>query len=104
MPLTAFALNCTLKIPRDDDESSTDRMLAELTNALAAHDVGCETARALAHNIKPGVLSDLGEADDWPKLREKILAADIFILGLPIWMGQPSSVAKRVMERMDAFL
>ncbi|TIU31873.1 MAG: NADPH-dependent oxidoreductase, partial [Mesorhizobium sp.] len=35
---------------------------------------------------------------------EKILAADIFVLGLPIWLGQPSSVAKRVLERMDAFL
>ncbi|TGS60375.1 NADPH-dependent oxidoreductase, partial [Mesorhizobium sp. M3A.F.Ca.ET.201.01.1.1] len=33
-----------------------------------------------------------------------ILAADIFILGTPIWLGQPCSVAKRVMERMDAFL
>src|SRR5690606_15412093 len=36
--------------------------------------------------------------------REKIVAADIFILGTPIWMGQPSSVAKRVLERLDAFL
>lgn len=26
------------------------------------------------------------------------------MLGTPIWMGQPSSVAKRVLERMDAFL
>lgn len=31
------------------------------------------------------------------------LDADILILGTPIWMGQPSSVAKRVLERMDAF-
>lgn len=60
--------------------------------------------RALDHDIKPGVFSDLGNGDDWPKLREKIVVADIFILALPIWLGQPSSVAKRVMERMDAFL
>lgn len=104
MPLTAFALNCTLKMPDGEEASSTDRMLAELADALAAHDVECETVRALAHDIKPGVLSDMGKGDDWPGLRAKILAADIFILGLPIWMGQPSSVAKRVMERMDAFL
>jgi multimeric flavodoxin WrbA len=104
MSLTAVALNCTLKMPTDGEESSTDRMLAELTKALASHDVGCETVRALAHDIKPGVLSDMGDGDDWPKLRKKILEADIFILGLPIWMGQPSSIAKRVMERMDAFL
>lgn len=42
--------------------------------------------------------------DGWPKLRSKILVADIFVLGLPIWLGQPSSVAKRILERMDAFL
>jgi multimeric flavodoxin WrbA len=34
----------------------------------------------------------------------KILASDILIVGTPIWLGQPSSVAKRVLERMDAFL
>lgn len=33
-----------------------------------------------------------------------MLSADIFLLGTPIWLGQPSSVAKRVLERMDAFL
>ena len=26
------------------------------------------------------------------------------MIGTPIWLGQPSSVAKRVLERMDAFL
>jgi hypothetical protein len=37
-------------------------------------------------------------------LREKILAHDIVIFGSPIWLGQIGSVAKRVLERMDAFL
>ena len=54
--------------------------------------------------ILPGVTSDEGEGDDWPALRKRILAADILILATPIWLGQPSSVAKRVLERMDAFL
>ena len=48
--------------------------------------------------------SDEGEGDDWPSIREKIVGADIFVLGTPIWLGQPSSIAKRVLERMDAFL
>jgi multimeric flavodoxin WrbA len=47
---------------------------------------------------------DEGAGDDWPAIREQILAADILIFGTPIWMGQPSSVAKLVLERMDAFL
>ncbi len=32
------------------------------------------------------------------------LFARRFTLGTPIWLGQPSSIAKRVLERMDAFL
>jgi multimeric flavodoxin WrbA len=33
-----------------------------------------------------------------------VLACDILVIGSPIWLGQPSSIAKRVLERMDAFL
>jgi len=103
--LTSFALNCSLKSSRDEEKSSTDRILRELSRCLSEH--GVETSapvRAVDFDIKPGVLSDEGEGDDWPGLRSRILAADIFVFGLPIWMGQPSSIAKRVMERMDAFL
>lgn len=38
-----------------------------------------------------------------PGIRQKILEAHILILGTPIWMGQPGSIAKRVLERIDAF-
>jgi multimeric flavodoxin WrbA len=102
--LTAFALNCSLKASDDEERSSTDRMLSDLLAALQQHGVKGEIVRALDHDIRPGVLSDEGEGDEWPALRERIVAADIFILGTPIWMGQPSSVAKRVLERLDAFL
>ncbi|TIT37153.1 MAG: flavodoxin family protein [Mesorhizobium sp.] len=104
MPLAAFAINCSLKASGDKEKSSTDKIIADLLAALKPHGVKGEVVRAVDHDIKPGVLSDMGKGDDWPGLREKILAADIFILGLPIWLGQPSSIAKRVMERMDAFL
>jgi multimeric flavodoxin WrbA len=56
------------------------------------------------HDIKPGVTSDEGEGDAWPGIRRKILDAHILVMGTPIWMGQPSSVCKRALERMDAFL
>jgi multimeric flavodoxin WrbA len=102
--LTAFALNCSLKPSSADESSSTDKMLADLLDAFAPHGVTGEIVRALDHDVKPGVESDMGEGDGWPAVREKIIAADIFVLGTPIWMGQPSSVAKRVLERLDAFL
>lgn len=94
--LNSFALNCSLKPSNAKEKSSTDRILQELIDDLSSHGV--------ENDIKPGVLSDEGEGDDWPELRGRILAADIFLLGLPIWLGQPSSIAKRVLERMDAFL
>jgi multimeric flavodoxin WrbA len=104
MPLKALALNCTLKSD-PTEASSTDAMIAVLKAAFADKDVTVtETVRVSALNIKPGVTSDEGEGDEWPALREKILAHDILIFGGPIWMGQLGSVAKRVLERMDAFL
>lgn len=60
--------------------------------------------RIVDYDIKPGVTSDEGKGDAWPALRQKVLDAQIFLLGTPIWLGQPSSVCKRVLERMDAFL
>ena len=102
MTIKAIALNCTLK---SSGESSTDAMIVVLKNAFAQVDVEVtETIRIAAHNVKPGVTSDEGDGDDWPAIRAKILSHDILILAGPIWMGQLGSIAKRVLERMDAFL
>jgi len=104
MPLKALALNCTLK--GDTNEASlTDAMIAVLKHAFSDYQVTItDTVRVAALDIKAGVTSDEGDGDAWPELRAKILAHDIIIFGGPIWMGQISSVAKRVLERMDAFL
>lgn len=101
MPLKVLALNCSLK--RTGESSSTDRLLKEVLDALGHHDAEGEIVRVAAFDIKPGVTADEGEGDEWPGLLRQILAADIVLLGTPIWLGQPSSVAKRVLERMDAF-
>lgn len=102
MKLKAIALNCTLK-PKG--KSSTDAMIKVLEKAFAKVGVEVtETIRIAAYDVKPGVSSDEGEGDAWPDIRKKILSHDILILGGPVWMGQIGSVAKRVLERMDAFL
>ncbi|NVD44005.1 flavodoxin family protein [Qipengyuania atrilutea] len=104
MPVSAIAINCSLK-KSSGEASSTDAMIAVLEEKFAKHDVKISgTLRIADYNVPPGVTSDEGEGDDWPKLREKILAHDILIFGGPIWMGQIGSIAKRVLERMDAFL
>lgn len=104
MAIKALPLNCTLKSD-SDEPSSTDAMIAVLAQAFRDRDVAVsDTVRVAALNIRPGVTSDEGGGDDWPALREKILAHDILILGGPIWLGQVGSIAKRLLERMDAFL
>jgi len=102
MSLSVLALNCTLK--SSPEKSSTEKLLSELLAAFREYDADGEIVRVVDLNIKPGVRSHEGPGDDWPALRGKILASDILVIGSPIWLGQPSSIAKRVLERMDAFL
>ena len=103
MAARAIAINCTLK-RSGDESSSTDKMIQLIAGELGKHDVELvETIRIADHDIKPGVTSDEGAGDAWPDIRRRILAADILIFGTPIWLGQMSSLAKRVVERMDAF-
>lgn len=100
--MKALALNCTLK--GGAEESSTERLLSQVLDELEKFDVEGSMLRVVDLNIKPGVTSDEGDDDDWPAVRTKLVDSDILVLGSPIWLGQPSSIAKRVLERMDAFL
>ena len=101
--LSAIAINCSLK-SCSGPPSSTDRMIKVIADALAPQGVDLkDTIRISEHSILPGVSSDEGQGDAWPAIRRQILSADILIFGTPIWLGQPSSLAKRVLERMDAF-
>lgn len=102
MTLKAVAFNCTLK--PGDEPSSTELLLTQIMDALAPYGIDGKLVRVVDHDIKPGVSSDEGPGDAWPALRKLVLDAQIFVLGTPIWLGQPSSVCKRVLERMDAFL
>lgn len=99
--LTCLALNCTLK---PEGPSNTQVLLDQLLAELDVHGVSSETVRVAAHDVLPGVESDMGAGDAWPAIRERLLASDILVIGTPIWLGNPSSVAKRVLERCDAFL
>lgn len=104
MALSALPINCSLK-GSSGEKSSTDQMIAVVAKHLGSSGVEVSAPLRMAdYSILPGVSSDEGEGDDWPQLREKILAHDILIFGTPIWLGQLSSIGKRVLERMDAFL
>lgn len=103
MALKALALNCTLK-GADKGASSTGVLLSQMLDELGRHGVAGEIVRVVDRNVLPGVTSDEGEGDGWPAIRRAVLDADILLLGTPIWLGHPSSVCQRVLERLDAFL
>ena len=100
--LTALVLNCTLS--PSPAESSTDKLGQQVLDELAKHGVTGSEVRVVDHDVRPGVKLDMGDGDEWPSIREKVMAADILVLATPTWLGQHSSVAQRVLERLDAEL
>ncbi|MEU9303826.1 NAD(P)H-dependent oxidoreductase [Streptomyces sp. NPDC048269] len=99
-PLRAVALVCTLS---PSPAPSSSQLLAEQTMAaLADHGVTGKTIRIADHDVRPGVEKDMGGGDAWPEIRDTIMGADILVLSTPIWLGHPSSLAQRVLERLDA--
>ncbi|OZM81001.1 flavodoxin family protein [Pseudonocardia sp. MH-G8] len=101
-PLTALALNCTLT--PSPGESSTEIMTDQVLEALGKHGVTGRSIRVVDLDVMPGVEMDMGAGDAWPGIRQEMLAADILVIATPTWLGQRSSVAQRVMERLDAEL
>ncbi|EFE72767.1 NAD(P)H-dependent oxidoreductase [Streptomyces filamentosus] len=98
--MRALALVCTLNA--SPAPSSSQRLAEQVMARFARHDVRGEIVRVADHDVRPGIGVDLGDGDAWPALREKVLAADILLIATPIWLGHPSSVCQRVLERLNA--
>jgi len=100
--LRALTITCTLK--PSPAESSSEVLAQQMAAFFDAHGVQTESLRAVDHVILPGVEKDMGTGDDWPAIREKVMNADVLVVVTPTWLGQASSVAQRVLERLDAEL
>lgn len=102
--LRALFINCTLK--RSPERSNTEGLIDVSRNILAKQGVGVEVIRAIDHDIATGVWPDMTEhgweSDEWPAIQEKVMAADILVIAGPIWLGDNSSVTKKVIERLYA--
>ncbi|AXE81668.1 flavodoxin family protein [Streptomyces atratus] len=102
--LRALYFNCTLK--RSPETSNTQGLIDHSRAIMEEHGVTTEVVRAVDHDIATGVWPDMREhgwqTDAWPELYEKVMAADILVLCGPIWLGDNSSVMKRVVERLYA--
>ncbi len=99
MALRATLLNCTLK--RSPEVSNTEALMRNVVRWWDEMDVESEIVRVVDYNIPTGVTSDEGDGDEWPQILEKIKAADILVIGTPIWFGHRGSVAQLVIERLD---
>jgi len=102
--LSALFLNCSLN--SDAFGSHTMRLMQRAAGVMRTEGVSVSTEHLLDHNIAFGMQTDMTEhgvdIDDWPKLQAKIDAADILVIGTPIWLGAKSSVASLAIERMYA--
>ena len=102
--LRALFLNCTLK--RCGEPSHTQRLIAVAAGVMTANGVQVDVVRPVDLELAPGVQHDMTEhgfgRDDWPALYRQVLAADILVLCTPIWLGEESSVCRRVVERLYA--
>jgi len=98
-PLTAVALVCSLK--PSPEQSRTQLLAEQLLTALESHGVTTSSVRVVDYDVRPGVLDDMGDGDQWPELRSRVLDADILVIATPTWVGHMSSIAQRVLERLD---
>ncbi len=102
--LRAIYINCTLT--PSPAESHTQLLMDRSIGIMEQHGVAVTSIRAVDHRIAPGVYPDMTERgfehDDWPGIAEQVLAADILVLGTPIWLGDKSSECTRVIERLYA--
>jgi multimeric flavodoxin WrbA len=102
--LRAMFINCTLK--PSPEPSNTDGLVEASAKLMTKHGVEVERIRAVDHDIAVGVYPDMTQhgtkVDEWPELFQRVMAADILVIAGPIWLGDNSSVTKRVIERLYA--
>ena len=101
-PMRALYINCSLQ--RESSESHTRRLIEHSASVMGHAGVEVDVVHALEHRIAFGMKPDMTEhgwkRDDWPALFERVMAADILVLGTPIWLGVKSSVCTQVIERL----
>lgn len=102
--LKGIYINCTLK--KSPQESHTDTLMEVSKAIMRKENVKLNEVRLIDHQVASGVYPDMTKygwsVDEWPKLSALVLAADILIVGTPIWLGEKSSEAQKLIERLYA--
>jgi len=102
--LSALYINCTLK--SSPEPSNTDALIELSRATLERAGVDTDVIRAVDHDIAPGIYPDMtghgAATDEWPALWPRVKSADILVIAGPIWLGDQSSLSRRVIERLYA--
>ncbi|CAN5529462.1 flavodoxin family protein [soil metagenome] len=102
--LSAVYVNCTLK--KSPEKSHTASLMEVSKEIMEREKVKIDEIRLIDHDVPSGVYPDMTEygweVDEWPSLFKRIIEADILIVGTPIWLGEKSSVAQKLIERLYA--
>lgn len=100
--LKAMYINCTLK--KSPVKSHTEGLMSRSKDIMRKEGVAVDELRFIDHDVAIGIYPDMTEhgwdKDKWPELKERILAADILVIGTPIWLGEKSSEAQKLIERL----
>ncbi|WP_334170602.1 flavodoxin family protein [Sinomonas sp.] len=101
--LRAVYLNGTLK--PSPQASHTDGLISVSRHVLEGVGAHVDVVRAVDHDIPPGVYPDMREhgwaTDDFPDLYHRLIEpADILVMATPIWLGDQSSVTRKLVERL----
>lgn len=100
--LKAVFVNCTLK--RSPETSHTRGLMDVAIRIMKNEGVGVDVIRFVDHEVAPGIYPDMTEygweKDEWPELFKRIIAADILVVGSPIWLGDISSETRKLIERL----
>ncbi|RKN75130.1 flavodoxin family protein [Ulvibacterium marinum] len=100
--LKAIFINCTLK--NSSLESHTEGLMQVSMDIMKSEQVTVDYLRLVDYNVLNGLLPDMtkegGSQDDWPMIYERIMASDILVIGTPIWLGEKSSIATKLIERL----
>lgn len=96
--LKAVFLNCSLK--SSDEVSNTEGIMKDVQTHYNQLGVESEIIRLADYRVALGVQEDMGDGDQWLEILEKVKAADILIIGTPLWLGEKSSLATLAIERL----
>lgn len=103
--LKALFINCTLK--PSPQRSHTEGLMNVARAIMDTNRVTTDMVRAADHDVAPGVYPDMTKhgfaRDEWPPIQEQVMAADILVVGTPIWLGEKSSICTKVIERLYGF-